>query len=58
MDKTITVASVRVMLHRAREQFADLLLEEVDHSIDKVTPEGLEQELADLHLLDYINRVG
>jgi hypothetical protein len=48
----LTAVGVRQLLHRARERFADLLLEEVAQSLDAPTPELLEQELIDLRLLD------
>ena len=45
---------MRVLLHRARERFADLLLEEIAHSLDDPTPDALQDELADLDLLEYV----
>jgi RNA polymerase sigma-70 factor (ECF subfamily) len=53
LRKTFQAAGVRQVLHRAREKFADLLLEEVAHSLQGSTPELLEQELIDLGLLSY-----
>jgi RNA polymerase sigma-70 factor (ECF subfamily) len=53
LDKPITAAGARQTLHRAREKFADLLIEEVAHSLDQPTREELEQELVDLGLLEY-----
>ncbi len=53
LGKPLTAAGVRQTLHRARETFADLLLEEVVHSLDSPTVEQLEQELVDLELLEY-----
>jgi RNA polymerase sigma-70 factor (ECF subfamily) len=44
---------VRTRLKRAREQFADLLLDELAQSMDHPTRERLEEELADLRLLTY-----
>ena len=44
---------VRQILHRAREKFAELLLEEVIHSLHRPTVQRLEQELAGLGLFDY-----
>jgi len=40
-------------LHRARQKFAALLLDEVAHSIERSTAEQVAEELADLGLLDY-----
>src|SRR5262249_31180178 len=51
--KALTAAGVRQTLHRAREKFADLLLEEVAHSLESPTTEHLEEELIDLGLIDY-----
>jgi RNA polymerase sigma-70 factor (ECF subfamily) len=45
--------AVRQALHRARDRFADLLLEEIRHSLTEPTPDRLEEELLDLGLLDY-----
>jgi RNA polymerase sigma-70 factor (ECF subfamily) len=44
---------VRTRLKRAREQFADLLLDELAQSMDNPTRARLEEELADLRLLAY-----
>jgi RNA polymerase sigma-70 factor (ECF subfamily) len=44
---------VRTRLKRAREQFADLLLDELAQSMDNPTRSRLEEELADLRLLAY-----
>src|SRR5262249_17465861 len=53
LGKAVTAAGLRQTLHRAREKFADLLLEEVAHSLEEPTAERLEEELLDLGLLDY-----
>lgn len=53
LGREITRANVRVMLHRARERFAALLLAEIVHSLDAPTPEAIEEELAELDLLEY-----
>jgi RNA polymerase sigma-70 factor (ECF subfamily) len=53
LDRPFTAAGVRQALHRAREKFADLLLDEVTHSLDNPTREDLIQELVELRLLDY-----
>jgi hypothetical protein len=42
------------MLYRAREKFAELLLDEVAQSLDQPTREDLEQELVDLNMLRYV----
>jgi RNA polymerase sigma-70 factor (ECF subfamily) len=36
--RTVTAAGIRQTLHRARQKFADLLLEEVAHSLENPTP--------------------
>jgi len=51
VGKSLTAAGVRQTLHRAREKFADLLLEEVARSLETSDPERIEQELIDLGLL-------
>ena len=48
-----TAVGVRQMLHRARERFADRLIEEVAHSLGDPTPERLAEELIDLGLYEY-----
>jgi RNA polymerase sigma-70 factor (ECF subfamily) len=53
LGKQFTSSSVRQTLHRARQKFADLLLEEVERSLQTSAPEKLEQELIDLSLLSY-----
>jgi RNA polymerase sigma-70 factor (ECF subfamily) len=44
---------VRKWLHVARDRFAELLLHEVIASLPDPTPESVEEELIDLHLLEY-----
>jgi RNA polymerase sigma factor (sigma-70 family) len=53
LQRPFTPESVRQILHRARERFADLLLEEVAHSLETSAIDRLEQELIDLDLLTY-----
>jgi RNA polymerase sigma-70 factor (ECF subfamily) len=53
LAKPLTAAGVRQLLHRAREQFAELLLDEVAGSLAMPTREALEQELETLELLDH-----
>ena len=52
----LTPESVRKTLQRAREKFADLLLEEVERSLGTPTVEELEGELIDLQLLSYCQK--
>jgi RNA polymerase sigma-70 factor (ECF subfamily) len=53
VGKPLSPANVRQTLHRAREKFADLLLEEVARSLETDDEERLEQELVELNLLPY-----
>jgi RNA polymerase sigma-70 factor (ECF subfamily) len=51
LGRPFTPANVRVLLHRAREKFADLLLDEVAASLEAPAEGGLLEELRDLRLL-------
>jgi RNA polymerase sigma factor (sigma-70 family) len=53
LGRPFTAAGVRQVLHRAREKFADRLLDEVTHSLENPTAEECLQELVELGLLDY-----
>jgi RNA polymerase sigma-70 factor (ECF subfamily) len=53
LGKPISAASVRQTLHRARDRFADLLLDEVTQTLGRSAEEDLEQELIELNLLTY-----
>ena len=53
MGRPFTPAGVRQIIHRARERFATLLLDEVADSLENPTAEQLAEELAELRLLDY-----
>jgi DNA-directed RNA polymerase specialized sigma24 family protein len=48
-----TQGAARQLLHRARNLFADLLVDEVARSLETVAQDDLEQELIDLDLLSY-----
>jgi RNA polymerase sigma-70 factor (ECF subfamily) len=52
-NQPFTAAGVRQVLHRAREKFADFLLDDVTHSIRHPTREQVEDELVELGLLGY-----
>jgi len=52
-EQPFSEAGVRKTLQRARMQFADILIDEVGHSLGEPTAEQLEQELIDLDLLPY-----
>jgi RNA polymerase sigma-70 factor (ECF subfamily) len=51
--KVLSVEGVRQFLHRAREQFAELLLDEVAQSVPTTDTETVEQELLELNLLEW-----
>jgi RNA polymerase sigma-70 factor (ECF subfamily) len=53
LGRHFTAVAVRQTLHRAREKFADLLLKQVIQSLENPTAEVLEQELAELRLLEH-----
>jgi DNA-directed RNA polymerase specialized sigma24 family protein len=53
LGKPLTAIGVRQTLHRAREKFAVLLLDEVIHSLENPEPREVEEELAELGLLEY-----
>ncbi len=51
--RPISDAAVRQTLHRARERFAELLIDEVGRSLQTSAADWVEQELIDLKLLAY-----
>ena len=53
LGRPFTASGIRQILHRAREKFAGLLLDEVIHSLENPDSEQLEEELVELGLLDY-----
>jgi RNA polymerase sigma-70 factor (ECF subfamily) len=53
LGRPLTAAAVRQAIHRAREKFADLLLDEVARTVEGGDPEALEQEVIDLGLHSY-----
>src|SRR5262245_29103947 len=53
LGRTISSANLRQLLHRGRERFAELLLDEVEASLEGATDEQVEEELAELNLLKY-----
>jgi RNA polymerase sigma-70 factor (ECF subfamily) len=53
LKKPCSEASARQLLHRARELFADLLVEEVIQSAETNEIDKLEQELIELDFTDY-----
>ena len=53
LGKPVNAAWVRQMLHRARDKFADLLMQEVLQTLREPTVEQLEEELIDIGLHEY-----
>lgn len=53
LGKPMKAGAARTLLHRAREAFAELLLEDVAHSLPEATRTTVEDELIDLNLLEY-----
>jgi RNA polymerase sigma-70 factor (ECF subfamily) len=53
LDKKVTAANVRVMLHRARDEFSKLLLKEVANTLDQPSRANIESELMEVGLLEY-----
>jgi RNA polymerase sigma-70 factor (ECF subfamily) len=53
LGKPTSAGAVRVLLHRAREAFADMLLEEVTDSLADGSLDAAEEELIELDLLEY-----
>jgi RNA polymerase sigma-70 factor (ECF subfamily) len=56
LGKAVNAGWVRQMLLRAREKYADLLLEEVCCSLEYPSTEEVEQELIVLNMLDYCRK--
>jgi RNA polymerase sigma-70 factor (ECF subfamily) len=52
-DQPFTAAGVRQTTRRARDLFAELLVDEVARSIETPTPEALADKLSELQLLPY-----
>jgi RNA polymerase sigma-70 factor (ECF subfamily) len=53
LGKSINAGAVRVLLHRARDAFAEVLLEEVVQSLETDSLDAVEEELIELNLLEY-----
>lgn len=53
LSKPFSAAGVRQILHRAREKFAEVLLDEIACSVETRDKERVEQEVLDLGLLPY-----
>jgi RNA polymerase sigma-70 factor (ECF subfamily) len=57
LGRPFTAVGIRQILHRAREKFAALLVDEVIHSLENPTAEQLDAELIEVGLLDYCRPV-
>lgn len=57
LGKPVRADALRQALHRARLQFADLLIAEVAKGLDGPTPEKIDEELASLGLLEYVREL-
>lgn len=57
LGKPLTANSVRVLIHLARQMFAEHVLDRVIDSLDTTSLEAAEQELIELNLLDYCREV-
>jgi RNA polymerase sigma-70 factor (ECF subfamily) len=53
LGKPVNAGAVRVLLHRARDAFAELLLDEVVNSLAEESIGDAEEELIELDLLEY-----
>src|SRR5262249_4712762 len=53
LGRSLSAEGVRQTLHRARQRFAVLLLDEVAHSLETRQQGRIEQELIDLGLYEY-----
>ena len=57
LNKTVSRSNARVLIHRSREKFANLLLDEIIPSLDEPTYQRQEEELIDLGLIEYCRPV-
>jgi hypothetical protein len=53
LKRQCTSTGIRQTLHRARERFADFLLDEVAQSLENPTADEVGQELVELGMLEY-----
>ncbi len=49
----VTTTNFRVLLHRSREKFAELIVDEVSQTLQVADREPLQEELAELRLLEF-----
>ena len=57
LGKPISAENARVLVHRARDRFAEMLLDAVAESLDDPSHAAIEEELIDLRLLEYCRDV-
>lgn len=53
LGKPVSAANARVLIHRAREKFTNLLIDEIMPTLKEPTLDYLEEELIDLNLIAY-----
>jgi RNA polymerase sigma-70 factor (ECF subfamily) len=53
LGKPVNAGAARVLLHRARDAFAELMLDEVMQSLTDGSLDAAEDELIELDLLEY-----
>jgi len=53
LGRTVSADALRQTLHRARASFGNMLLCEVEATLESCAPEHIAEELAELQLLDY-----
>jgi hypothetical protein len=54
VGQAVRAEALRQRLHRARTQFADLLIAEVAKGLHEPTPERIEEEFVALELVDFL----
>ena len=52
--KPLKAEAFRKQVSRARRQFAELLVAEVEQTLEEPTPEGVEEELVEVGLMEYV----
>lgn len=58
VGQPLTADNVRQLLKRGRALFAELLVEQVAHTLESPTPDEVEAELAELSLLTFVRPTG
>ena len=57
LGKPVSPANARVLLHRSREKFSNLLIDSVSDSLSTTNINEVEEELAELELLEYCQAI-